>query len=137
MTTRSAVLLPSTAVWGATLLRLLLGALFALHALTKLLLFTPAGTAAYFESLGLPGVLGYLTIALESAIAVALLLGIYARCVGLLGIPLLLGTIISVHGANGFGFANPGGGWEYPALWASLLLVLFLSGDGALTLRSR
>ncbi|MEX0180937.1 MULTISPECIES: DoxX family protein [unclassified Stenotrophomonas] len=125
------------AAYAATLLRLALGVLFLVHALTKLLVFTPAGTAAFFESLGLPGVLGYLTIAVELTISAALLLGIYARWIGLLGVPLLLGTIVTVHGANGFSFANAGGGWEYPAFWALALVVLFLLGDGRWTLRSR
>ena len=125
------------APYAATLLRLALGGLFLVHALTKLLVFTPAGTAAFFESLGLPGVLGYLTIAVELTISAALLLGIYARWIGLLGVPLLLGTIVTVHGANGFSFANAGGGWEYPAFWALALVVLFLLGDGRWTLRSR
>lgn len=125
------------APYAAALLRLALGVLFLVHALTKLLVFTPAGTAAFFESLGLPGVLGYLTIAIELAISAALLLGIYARWIGLLGVPLLLGTIVTVHGANGFSFANAGGGWEYPAFWALALVVLFLLGDGRWTLRSR
>ena len=125
------------ASYAATLLRVALGVLFLVHALTKLLVFTPAGTAAFFESLGLPGVLGYLTIAVELAISAALLLGIYARWIGLLGVPLLLGTIVTVHGANGFSFANAGGGWEYPAFWALALVVLFLLGDGRWTLRSR
>ena len=70
------------------------------------------------ERVGLPGVLGYLTIGVELVITAALLLGVYARWVGLIGVPLLLGTIVTVHGANGFGFANAGGGWEYPAFWA-------------------
>lgn len=113
--TTSAASAPPLAPYGATLLRLALGVLFLIHGLTKLLVFTPAGTAAFFESLGLPGVLGYLTLAAELVISAALLLGIYARWVGLAGVPLLLGTIVTVHGANGFGFANAGGGWEYPA----------------------
>ncbi|APP79287.1 MULTISPECIES: DoxX family protein [Xanthomonas] len=126
---------PRTAAYGTALLRISLGALFLVHGLTKLLVFTPAGTAAYFQSLGLPGALGYLTIALELGLGLSLLLGIYARWVALLGVPLLLGTIVSVHGANGFGFSNPGGGWEYPALWAVLLIVQSLLGDGALALK--
>ena len=69
------------APYGATLLRLALGVLFLVHALIKLLVFTPAGTAAFFESLGLPGVLAYLTIGAELVITTALLLGIYARWV--------------------------------------------------------
>ncbi|MCC8554734.1 DoxX family protein [Xanthomonas hortorum] len=126
---------PRTVAYGTALLRISLGALFLVHVLTKLLVFTPAGTAAYFQSLGLPGALGYLTIALELGLGLSLLLGIYARWVALLGVPLLLGTIVSVHGANGFGFSNPGGGWEYPALWAVLLIVQSLLGDGALALK--
>ncbi|MDY0956059.1 DoxX family protein [Stenotrophomonas rhizophila] len=122
---------------GATLLRWGLGVLFLVHGLTKLLVFTPAGTAAYFQSLGLPGALGYVALVLELTLAAALLLGVYARWVGLLGVPLLLGTIVSVHGANGFSFANAGGGWEYPAFWALALLVLFCIGDGKWTLASR
>ena len=127
--------LPRTAAYGTALLRISLGTLFLVHGLTKLLVFTPAGTAAYFQSLGLPGALGYLTIALELGLGLSLLLGIYARWVALLGVPLLLGTIVSVHGANGFGFSNPGGGWEYPGLWAVLLVVQALLGDGALALK--
>lgn len=69
---------------GATLLRWGLGALFLVHGLTKLLVFTPAGTAAYFQSLGLPGALGYVALVLELTLAAALLLGVYARWVGLL-----------------------------------------------------
>ncbi|WMJ67673.1 DoxX family protein [Stenotrophomonas sp. 24(2023)] len=125
------------APYGATVLRWALGALFLVHALIKLLVLTPAGTAGFFASLGLPPALAYLTIAAELLIAASLLLGVYARWVGLLGVPLLLGTIATVHGANGFTFSNPGGGWEYPALWALALLVLFLVGDGRWTLRSR
>ncbi|NIK39294.1 putative oxidoreductase [Xanthomonas arboricola] len=126
---------PRTAAYGAALLRISLGALFLVHGLIKLLVFTPAGTVAYFQSLGLPGALAYLTIALELGLGLSMLLGIYARWVGLLGVPLLLGTIISVHGGNGFGFSNPGGGWEYPALWAVLLVVQLLLGEGAWALK--
>ncbi|EQB18551.1 hypothetical protein [Novosphingobium lindaniclasticum] len=49
-------------------------------------------------------------------------------------IPLLLGTIVLVHGVNGFFFDGTGGGWEYPAFWSIALLVLALIGDGAHTL---
>lgn len=134
MSTTSRPLSP-LAPYAGTLLRLALGGLFLAHGLTKLLVFTPAGTAAYFQSLGLPGVLGYFTIVAELGIATALLLGVYARWIGLLGVPLLLGTIVSVHGGNGFGFSNPGGGWEYPALWAVLLIVQALLGEGAWALK--
>ncbi len=121
--------------YGAALLRITLGVLFLLHFLTKLLVFTPAGTVAYFQSLGLPGGLAYLVMATELGLGVVLVLGLWSRWLGLLGVPLLLGTIAAVHGANGFGFANAGGGWEYPAVWALLLIVSALLGEGAFALR--
>ena len=131
-----AVSSPRLPAYGAALLRVLLGVLFLVHFLTKLLVFTPAGTVAYFQSLGLPGALAYVTMAIELGLGVVLVLGVWSRWIGLIGVPLLLGTIVSVHGANGFGFANAGGGWEYPAVWAALLVVHALLGEGAFALKS-
>ncbi len=62
-------------------------------------------------------------MALELGLGLPLLVGLYACWVALLGVPLLPGTVVSVHGANGLGVSNPGGGWESPALWAVLLVV--------------
>ena len=55
-------------------LRLTTGSLFLVHGLIKLLVFTPAGTAGYFQSIGLPGALGYLTLILEILGGIALIL---------------------------------------------------------------
>jgi putative oxidoreductase len=44
-----------TAPYAATLLRLTLGAAFLAHAGLKVFVFTPAGAAHFFESLGVPG----------------------------------------------------------------------------------
>ena len=116
---------------AALLLRLLGGAWFLVHGLTKLLVFTPAGTAGYFQSLGLPGALGYLTMVLEIAGGLALIAGIATRHVALVLAAVLLGAAWFGHAANGFGFGNPGGGWEYPVFWAVTMLALALLGDGA------
>ena len=67
------------APYGVLLLRVLTGVLFIVHGLTKLFVFTPAGTAAYFASLGLPGFVGYLVMAFELIGGVALIVGVYAR----------------------------------------------------------
>jgi putative oxidoreductase len=120
-----------TAPYAALILRLVLGALFIVHAGLKILVFTPAGTARFFESLGLPGALAYIVIAAELLGGVALLTGFYARWVALALIPVLIGAIVTVHGAAGFFFNNPNGGWEYPAFWAAALLVQSLLGNGA------
>lgn len=120
-----------TAPYAALLLRVSLGILFLAHAALKIFVFTVPGTAAFFASIGLPGALAYAIIALEVAGGIALLLGYR---VSLFAIPLaaeLLGTIVTVHGANGWLFTNRGGGWEYPAFWSVALIVLALLGNGA------
>ena len=99
-----------TAPFGALTLRLALGTMFVAHAGLKIFVFTTAGTVGYFESIGLPGILAYGTIGAELIGGLMLLAGLYTRQVALLLIPLLLGTILFVHGANGWLFSNEGGG---------------------------
>ena len=124
-----------TAPYAATLLRATLGALFLAHAGLKLFVFTPAGTTQFFASLGLPGALAYVVIAVEVLGGAALIAGVYARFVAVALIPVLLGAIVTVHGAAGFFFNNPNGGWEFPALWIVGLVAVALLGDGALAAR--
>src|SRR4051812_28323094 len=121
----------ATAPYAILLLRLCLGALFIAHAMLKVRVFTIPGTVAYFKSLGLPGWFAYATIAAELGGAACLILGIYPRYVALLLVPLMLGTIVTVHGKKGWLFTNKDGGWEFPAFWAAALVVVFLLGDGA------
>lgn len=123
-----------TAPYGVLLLRWCLGTMFVAHALYKWLVDTIPGVRAFFKSLGLPGWFAYLTIATELGGATCLILGIYPRYVALLLTPLMIGTIVEVHGKNGWRFTNPGGGWEYSAFWTAALLAVFLLGDGAATL---
>ncbi len=120
-----------TAPYGILVLRLALACLFMAHALLKWRVFTIPGTVAFFKSIGLPGWLAPITICAELGGAAALILGVAPRLVALLLIPLILGTIVTVHGKNGWLSTNEGGGWEFPAFWAIALLVLSLLGDGA------
>lgn len=121
----------SNADYAALLLRVTTGALFVAHAALKIFVFTPAGTAGYFASIGLPGFLGYVTIALELLGGLALIAGFYTRQVSLVLVPVLLGAAWFGHGAAGFFFSNPNGGWEYPAFWAIVMVVQALLGNGA------
>lgn len=125
----------STAPYAALLLRVSLGVLFLAHVALKIFVFTVPGFVAYFATLGLPAIAAYAIIALEFFGGVALILGVYAPWVALPLALEMLGTIVMVHGANGWLFTNKGGGWEYPAFWAVSLVVLFLLGDGALALK--
>jgi putative oxidoreductase len=120
---------------AALLLRLAMGIMFFAHGWLKIRVFTPAGTVKYFESLGLPGFFAYLTIVGEIGGGTLLVLGIETRWVALLLIPLIAGTIVLVHGKNGWLFTNKDGGWEFPAFWIVALVVLALLGDGTAALR--
>ena len=124
-----------TAPYAALLLRVTMGVFFLIHAGLKLFVFTAAGTAQFFESIGLPAALAYLTIGAEVVGGVALILGVYARVVAVVLVPILIGAIATVHWQPGFFFSEPGGGWEYPAFWAVALVVQALLGDGAYALR--
>ena len=79
-----------------------LGGLFLAHAGLKLFVFTPAGTAQFFGSVGLPPALAYLTIATEVLGGIALILGVWTRVVAIVLVPILLGAIFTVHGSAGF-----------------------------------
>jgi len=124
-----------TAPYGALLLRLLLGASFLAHVGVKLFVFTVPGFVGYFGSLGLPPLMAYLAIALELLGGLALIFGVYARWVAVPLVFELLGTIAVVHGKLGWEFNNKGGGWEYPAFWATALVAFILLGDGRCALR--
>lgn len=124
------------APYAALLLRIALGVLFIAHSMLKILVFTLPGTAEYFQSLGVPGALAYVVTPLELIGGAALILGVFTRYAVLALVPIIIGTIVLVHGANGWEFTNKDGGWEYPAFWAAALVVLFLLGDGAFALKS-
>lgn len=116
---------------AALLLRVTMGVFFLAHAWLKIAVFTPAGTAQFFESIGFPGALAHAVIAAELAGGLALIAGVYTRWVSLALVPILLGSIYAPHGAAGFFFSNQGGGWEFPALWTVALVAQALLGNGA------
>lgn len=122
------------APYGAFVLRLAIGVMFVAHGLLKLVVFTPAGTVGFFESIGLPGVFAYLTILAEVGGGLLILAGVLSRVVNLALIPVLLGALFLVHWQAGWLFSNAGGGWEYPAFLAIASLASALIGPGAFTL---
>ncbi len=73
---------------AALLLRVSLGTMFVAHALLKYFVFTLPGTAQFFESLGLPGALGYVTFAAELVGGVLLIAGVHVRTVALVLVPI-------------------------------------------------
>jgi putative oxidoreductase len=124
----------ASTAYGALLLRVSLGVMFIAHSLVlKWMTFTLAGTAQYFESIGLPGPLAYVTFFAELIGGILLVLGVQSRWVALGLLPILAGATW-VHMGNGWVFSAPGGGWEYPLYLIVLSVAQALLGDGAYAL---
>jgi putative oxidoreductase len=108
------------------IIRLLLGILFVYHGIFKIVVFTFAGTAKYFESLGYPGFLAYPEIFVEIIGGLLLLLGIKTRWVSLLLVVMML-FALPAHWPQGFIFTN--NGIEVPFTFAILLLALAIDNS--------
>ncbi len=116
---------------GTTLLRVSLGAMFIAHSvLLKYFMYTLAGTADYFVSIGLPAHLAYLVFAAEAIGGVLLVLGIQTRIVALGLIPILVGAMWA-HIGNGWVFSNANGGWEYPLYLIVISIVVALQAPSS------
>ena len=118
-----------TAPYAALVLRVGLGTMFIAHALLKYYVFTLPGTVQFFESLGLPGPIAYLTFWAELIGGTLILAGAGSRWVSAALIPLLIGATWA-HAGNGWVFSAPNGGWEYPAFLVIAALTQALLGDG-------
>lgn len=122
---------------GATLLRVALGLMFIAHSVVlKYFTFTLAGTAQYFESIGLPGFLAYVVFALEAVGGVLLVLGVRTRWVALGLVPVLLGATW-VHIGNGWVFSGANGGWEYPVFLIVITFVVALQAEAGKVFASK
>ena len=123
------------APYAVTLLRIALGAMFVTHSVyLKLVVYTLPGTAQFFESIGLPGSLAYAVFAAEAVGGTMLVLGIQARWAALALAPVLVGATWA-HSGNGWMFAYPNGGWEYPFYLTVLAVGQTLLGDGVYALK--
>jgi putative oxidoreductase len=119
------------ALIGDSLLRVALGIMFIAHSVVlKYFTFTLAGTAQYFDSIGLPASLAYVVFALEAVGGVLLVLNIATRWVALALVPVLIGAMW-VHLGNGWVFSAPNGGWEYPLFLIVISVVVALQSYGS------
>ena len=120
-----------TAPYAALVLRVALGVMFIAHALLKYYVFTLPGTVKFFETIGLPGPLAYVTFWAELIGGTLILAGAWSRWAAAALIPVLIGASWA-HAGNGWLFTSPNGGWEYPAFLAVAALAQALLGDGRL-----
>jgi putative oxidoreductase len=116
---------------GAALLRISLGVMFIAHSVVlKLFVYGLEGTAGYFESIGLPGVLAYAVFAAEAVGGLLLVVNVATGWVSLALVPVLAGALWA-HAGNGWVFSNPNGGWEYPLYLIVISVVVALQAFAA------
>ncbi len=116
-------------------LRVALGTMYLAHGvILKFFIFGLAGTAGFFESVGLPGWMAYTVFTAELIGGLMLVFGIQARWVALALLPILFGATW-LHAGNGWVFSYPNGGWEYPVYLILLSLAQFALGDGRFALK--
>jgi putative oxidoreductase len=114
---------------GNALLRISLGIMFIAHGLIlKYFTFTLAGTAQFFQSIGLPGPLAYVVFLAETIGGILLLINFRTRWVALALLPVLFGAAW-VHLGNGWVFSNANGGWEYPLFLIIISVVVALQAE--------
>lgn len=113
-----------------TVLRVILGFLFAAHGWQKFNEWTIAGTQAAFSQMGIPAaeVAAPVVAVLELAGGIALILGILTRVVAALLAVDMLGALFLVHAGAGV-YADKGG-YELVLLLGAAALALALTGAG-------
>jgi putative oxidoreductase len=116
------------------LLRCLLGLMFIIHLYWKVALF-PGGLPAWWAGLvgqGYPAFVPAYVFSAEIAGALLLIPGIFARYVALYALPMMIGAAHFWLVRTGFYFTKAGA--ELPLVWAALLFVQAVGGDGAYAL---
>jgi putative oxidoreductase len=116
-----------------TVLRVILGFLFAAHGWQKFNEWTIAGTQAAFAQMGVPAanVSAPLVAGLELAGGIALILGVLTRVVAALLAADMIGALFLVHAPAGV-FADKGG-YELVLLLGTAALALALTGAGRMS----
>jgi putative oxidoreductase len=110
---------------GLNVLRIICGLFFFPHVMGKFAAGTvSAATVGFFAKAGFqpPEVWVYVAAVSETAVAVALVLGICTRFAALGAVALLAVAVYSLQVVKGFGWTWNTGGYEYPVFWAIVSL---------------
>ena len=121
--------------YGATVLRIVLGVIYVMHAYLAFV-DGPQGMTAFQRAHGLPfPEIGTWYVILAHGLGgVLLILGVLVRWAALANIPIMAGALFVVHLKQGF-FMGKAGGFEYSLLVLGATIAQALLGAGAFTLR--
>ncbi|AHD05733.1 DoxX family protein [Paenibacillus larvae] len=115
---------------GALILRLFLGIGFFIHGLAK---FQGgiSNTVSFFDSLGIPGFIAYITAVIELVGGIAMILGLGTRVFSVLFALVMVGAIWNVKLAAGFV-----GGYELDLSYLAIAIYLAIAGSSLYALDS-
>ncbi|WP_423801783.1 DoxX family protein [Neobacillus sp. SAB-20_R2A] len=113
---------------GALILRVTLGVIFFIHGVVK---FQGGieNTAAWFESLGLPGVMAYGVALLEIIGGILLIVGLATRLVAALFALLMIGATLKVKLAIGLLGNGQMAGYELDLAFLAIAVYLIINGS--------
>lgn len=135
--------------FGAMLLRVTLGVVFLMHGYLAMFVYTPAGMAQFFGSVGVPFPLfsAWLLGLMHLAGGTMLLLGLFTRINALVHTFIMAVATVKVHLAQGFFMSGIiidatngvaiAGGYEYALTLALASLGLAFIGGGSYALERR
>jgi putative oxidoreductase len=139
---------PGSPAWGATLLRLALGAIYVMHGWLVLAVLGVQGAAGYIVRMGFPSALAptlaWYLVVVHLAGGTLMLLGVGTRVAALLQVPIMASALFLHHLSQGFfmtvltvetpdGPRSIAAGYEYVLLVLTATLALALTGPGRLS----
>ena len=114
-------------------LRLALGAIMIAHGAQKLFGGMPK-FMGWLNSMGIPGWMGYLTVAAEFGGGILLVVGLLTRLAALSIVIDMAVAIDKVHGRNGLLSAGGKVGYEFPLACSAIAFALIFLGAGPISL---
>ncbi|MEH7374582.1 DoxX family protein [Neobacillus drentensis] len=121
---------------GTLILRLFLGVSFFIHGVSK---FQNGieNTIGWFDSLGIPGFMGYIVAIIELVGGLLLTIGFGTRYIAALFVFIMIGAIWKVKLAAGFMGNGQGAGFELDLAFAVMAVYILLNSNSALSLDSK
>ena len=115
---------------GLLILRLVFGFVMIMHGIQKAFEWTPAGTVASFEQMGIPmaAAAAYFAMATELLGGTMIILGAGTRIAAAASAVSMSGALIFVHLAAGFSASK--GSYEYVLTLAAIAAAFFFTGAG-------
>lgn len=126
--------------FGATILRVIVGVTYVMHAYLSLVVFTPTGTADSMKAAGLPTpvLMAWIVIVVHSLGGAMLVVGLWTRVAAAATAVIILGALVKVHLPQGFFLTvmkdGSVGGFEFVLLLLAASGALILTGGGALAI---